>query len=261
MLKRVFIVGASVLTAGAWAGFLVGRSLWRTWGIAPNEAAEPLPGDDLVIEPVAVDTRGLDIAAPPEAVWPWLVQMGYGRAGWYSYDGIDMNHPSLDRIAPELQSLAVGDTMPTHPGGGFEVKVLDPGKALVLFTDRALMIRQQATSTETLAEASPNVRVTGAYLDKAMAGEFSGSWAFVLAPSESGGTRLIERFRIRMETPEMAPGPTRIARLMLGFGVFVMIRRQMLGIAARAEGRPDRVFPFAPAVPRPQPSGPSPQPA
>jgi hypothetical protein len=59
----------------------------------------------------------------------------------------------------------------------------------------------------------------------------------------------------------MAPGPTRFARLMLGFGVFVMIRRQMLGIAARAEGRPDRVLPFVTPVPRPQPSGASPQPA
>jgi hypothetical protein len=261
MLKRVFIVGASVLSASACAGFVIGRSLWRTWGIAPSEASEPLPGDDLVPEPDAFDTRGIDIAAPPEKVWPWLVQMGFGRAGWYSYDAVDMNHPSLDRIVPEFQGLAVGDTMPTHPGGGFEVKVLDPGKALVLYTDRDLMVKLATTSTETLAEASPNVRVTGAYLEKAMAGDFSGSWAFVLEPTASGGTRLIERFRIRMETPEMAPGPTRFARLMLGFGVFVMIRRQMLGIQARAEGRPDHVLPFRFAVPRPQPSMATTQPA
>src|SRR5688572_14283386 len=90
---------------------------WRRWGRQASDDG-PLPGDDLVADPTAVETRGIDIDATPEEVWPWLVQMGYGRAGWYSYDAVDMDMPSADRIRPELAGLAVGDVMPTHPGGG-----------------------------------------------------------------------------------------------------------------------------------------------
>jgi len=84
MLKRLFMAGAVFATGSAIAAFVAARTIWRTWGIDPAEQARALPGDDLVTEPIATETRGIDIAAPPAAVWPWLVQMGYGRAGWYS---------------------------------------------------------------------------------------------------------------------------------------------------------------------------------
>ena len=100
-----------------------------------------LPGDELVPTPTAIDTRGITIDAPPEAVWPWLVQMGYGRAGWYSYDRLDMRGKSVDTIVPKHQALAVGDLMPMSPEAGFEVKVLEPGRALVLYADTALIER------------------------------------------------------------------------------------------------------------------------
>lgn len=243
MLKRLFVFGAAIASAGAAIGFVKARAQFRTWGIDPIEAARPLPGDAIVPTAEAVDTRGIDIAAPPEKVWPWLVQMGYGRAGWYSYDDLDMNRPSADRIIPELQELKVGDIVPTHPGGGFEVREIKNKHFLVLYADRALVDAQAATTQEGagLEAASANVRVTGRYLDAAMRGEFHASWAFVLEPLPGGRTRLIERFRGRMEVPpeaEGVAGPPAIAARALLFGLFVMVRRQLLGIRDRVEGRP-----------------------
>ena len=141
MLKRLFVIGATAASVGAAIAYVKGRAAFRTWGVVPEEASRPLPGDDLVAEAEAIDTRGIDIAATPEEVWPWLVQMGYGRAGWYSYDELDMDHPSAERLIPELQHVKVGDVFPTHPGGGFEVKVVKPHKALVLYADRELVER------------------------------------------------------------------------------------------------------------------------
>lgn len=244
MLRKLFVIGAALASAGAAVGFVRGRTEFKRWGIDPAEQEKPLPGDELVADAQAIDTRGIDIGAAPERVWPWLVQMGYGRAGWYSYDELDMNRPSSDRIVPELQRLAVGDVVPTHPGGGFEVRVLEPGEALVLYADRALIEAQKASASGSIKEASVNVQATGMALEKTMQGDFTASWAFVLEPRADGGTRLIERFRGRMEmpaTPAGAPTPPRVpefAGKALVFGLFVMVRRQLLGIRDRAEGRP-----------------------
>jgi hypothetical protein len=237
MLKRLFVISAAIASAGAAFGFVQARAAFRTWGVDREEAERELPGDELVPEAEAIDTRGIDIAAAPDAVWPWLVQMGYGRAGWYSYDELDMDRPSAERIVPELQEINVGDVVPTHPGGGFEVRILQPGKALVLYSDRALVKAQAEAAGESLDSASGNVRATGAYLDASMPGDFQASWSFVLEPTPTG-TRLIERFRGRMEPVENRPAPPAIAGKALLFGLFVMVRRQMLGIRDRAEGRP-----------------------
>jgi hypothetical protein len=253
MVIRVLVIGAAAAAVAAVvAGVSAGRRLHETWGLDSVEGARLLPGDDIVGTADAVDTRGIDIDAPVGAVWPWLVQMGYGRAGWYSYDALDADQPSAHAIEDRWQQLAVGDVMPTHPGGGFEVRVLEPQHALVLYADRALVEAQerataggQGTSdgeqadapAQGLETASANVRATGAYLDKAVSGDFKASWAFVLEPRGDGGSRLIERFRASMELPEKAASFGRFAHTFLGFGVFVMVRRQMLGIKDRAEGR------------------------
>ena len=254
MVKRLFILGAAAASAGAAIGFSRARAEFRTWGIDPANAEKQLPGDELVPEAEAVDTRSLDIAAPPAAVWPWLVQMGYGRAGWYSWDQLDMNMPSTDRIVPELQHLAVGDVMPTHPGGGFEVRVIEPEQALVVYADRELMDAQAKAAPTGVEDASPNVRATGLYLEKAMQGDFQASWAFVLEPTPDGGTRLIERFRGRMPPVPAANGeakaPPKFAGTMLVFGLFVMVRRQLQGIRDRAEGRPISPSWFASMLPK-----------
>ena len=226
MFGRIVLVGTAI-SASAAAGFVVARREWRTWGIDADEAARALPGDDLVADATAVETRGIDLDAPPEAVWPWLVQMGYGRAGWYSYDSIDMDQASSRVISPDIATPVVGDVMPTHPGGGFVIKAIEPGRALVLYMDREIASRQ---ATEHLEPASQNVRATGRFMDAAAGGDFAASWSFVLEPTGSGGTRLIERARARMETPQ---GATAFLRPIFGFGVFVMMRRQLLGIRER----------------------------
>lgn len=242
MLKRLFVFGAALASAGAAIGLVKARAQFRTWGIDPEEASKPLPGDEIVADAEAVDTRGIDIAAPPSDVWPWLVQMGYGRAGWYSYDELDMDRPSADRIVPELQHLEIGDLLPTHPGGGFVVKVVEPKKALVVYADRAL-VQSQADDAraagQSVQDAPANVRATGAYLDAAMRGDFQASWAFILERRPEGRTRLIERFRGHMELPDEGPtfAPALAGKALL-FGLFVMVRRQMQGIRDRAEGRP-----------------------
>jgi hypothetical protein len=244
MFKRLFVFSAAMASAGAALGYVKVRAAFRTWGIDAAEAAKALPGDEIVPEAEAIDTRGIDIAAPVEAVWPWLVQMGYGRAGWYSYDELDMNRPSAEHIVPELQHAKVGDIFPTHPAGGFVAKIVKPGKALVLYADRELVDAQAHEAHEagvTIESASPNVRATGRYMNASMRGDFKASWAFVLEPRPDGTTRLIERFRGRMEVPaelEVPKVAPELAGKALLFGLFVMVRRQMLGIRDRAEGRP-----------------------
>ncbi len=229
--------------AAAWAGLRVARDAHSHWGVDASASATPLPGDDLVPEPDAIDTRVIDIDASVDAVWPWLVQMGYGRAGWYSYDALDMDQTSADSIDRRWQSLAVGDTMPTHPGGGFEVKVLEAPGSLVLYLDRAMVEAQEQAAKDGSGErpagagaATANVRATGTYLSQTMQGDFAASWAFRIEPRGVGKSRLIERFRVRMEAPPKAQRFMGLARGVLGYGVFVMTRRHMLGVKDRAEG-------------------------
>jgi hypothetical protein len=177
---------------------------------------------------VATDTRAIAIDAPPELVWPWLVQMGYGRGGWYSIDQLDMRGASATRIEDEWQRLAIGDVVPTHPGGGFEVKALEPNRTLVLYADTATM----RPSDETKEAGVPaGLAASGAFLSTTP-GDFAASWAFVLEPLGARQTRLIERVRYWG-----VPGNplSQVALSALGFGVFVMIQRQMVGIRTRSE--------------------------
>ena len=85
-------------TSRAWAiaglgGAVTGAILFarrvNRWGATAEELSRPLPGDDQVPDPLAASTRAVSVRAPASAVWPWLVQMGWRRAGWYSYDRID----------------------------------------------------------------------------------------------------------------------------------------------------------------------------
>jgi hypothetical protein len=248
-MRTRIIVGSAIAAAG-WAMFFGIRRWWLTWGIDPDEAARHLPGDDLVPEPTAVDTRGITIEAPPSTVWPWLVQMGYGRAGWYSYDAIDMRGTSATGILPEHQRLEVGDLLPTHPGGGFVVRVVEPEHALVVSMDPET-IRAQAEAASAASEEPTgedghepmpgNLKVAGAFLETTTSPDFHASWAFVLEPVEGGRTRLTERFRVTMQ--QAGPG-ARFGGAVLGFGVFVMVRRQLLGIRDRVERAEGSVEPL-----------------
>ena len=101
------------------------------WGATDEEVRRAMPGDDLVPD-AASTTRAITIAAPAEQVWPWLVQLGYGRAGWYSYDWIDNDgQPSADRILPELQQLQVGDQILMLREIGPRVREVEPNRFFV----------------------------------------------------------------------------------------------------------------------------------
>ncbi len=209
MRVRYMVAGAAI---GTMLGVTISRARrwWQTWGIETDEKTKVLAGDDVVTVPVASETRGITIEAAPEDVWPWLVQMGFARAGWYSYDRLDQRGKSVDGIVADWQTLKVGDIMPTHPGGGFEVVAMEPGRSLVLRSDTALVAAQAAAAdAEAKAKAKTKGPETGVADESVPAGlqasgailgatpqQFSASWAFVLEPMPGGRTRLIERFRV-----------------------------------------------------------------
>ena len=130
-------VGAGLVIAGAAAAvyFRVLRPWHLHWGATAEEASGEVAGDELIPGPDIVSTRVVEIGAPPSAIWPWLVQMGPGRGGAYTYDwierrlGIDIRN--TDRVIPELQHLKVGDEIPM-PGYTMRVEQLDPGQAMVV---------------------------------------------------------------------------------------------------------------------------------
>jgi hypothetical protein len=172
-----------------------------TWGATPEEVARPLPGDELLREADIVATRAIGIDAPPSAIWPWLVQMGPGRAGAYTYDRIEnlfgLNMHSADRIVPEWQRLEVGDVLRSREDRpGMRVEILEP--------ERLLSNRSEAADWV---------------------------WTFALAPGD-GSTRLISRNRIAMEG---ASAGRRLGMLVMEPGSLVMERKMLLGIKERAE--------------------------
>jgi hypothetical protein len=171
-----------------------------------TERRRPLPGDDFIPTPVETLTHAISIAAPPGLVWGWVVQMGAGtRAGWYSYDRLDNGgRESAARLIPELQEVAVGTVFPALPGitEGFVVHAFHAGHWLVL------------------AWPGPGERP-------------SVTWTFVLEP-DAVGTRLLVRARA-------GPGyrfrglPQWTSLIIVRLVHFLMERRQLLGIAQRAE--------------------------
>ena len=100
------------------------------WGANPQEAHTRLPGDDQVPKPILNATRATSINAPPKDVWPWLLQLGYRRAGWYAHDLFDNDGiPSADKILPQYQHLDIGQVIGEE---GFTVTELEPDRTLVL---------------------------------------------------------------------------------------------------------------------------------
>jgi len=214
------------------------RPWYETWGVDPADEGRLLPGDELIASPTAGDTRGIEIAAPAAAIWPWLAQMGLGRGGWYSYDALDMKGRSAEAIVPEWQSIAVGETVSVWPGGGFEVAQVEQDHALVLYLDDRIVAAQQQvgrdiaiTGVNATSERTPGLATSEAIL-RTQPRQFRASWAFVLDPIDGARTRLVERLRV--EYPAIGPW-NRITGPLFGTAVFLMTRRHMLGIRRRAE--------------------------
>ena len=133
----VVVGGAQVV--GTTLGAPVLRRRYNTWGATAAEVASPMPGDELVPNPRLGYTRAISISAAPAEVWAWLVQIGQGRGGLYSFDGLEnlarCDIHSTDRIHPELQSLAEGDLIRLGAPQGypcFRVASVEPGASLVL---------------------------------------------------------------------------------------------------------------------------------
>jgi hypothetical protein len=102
------------------------------WGATPEEVTRAMPGDDIQPRPIFNATRAITINARPEQVWPWLVQIGYKRAGWYGYDWVDnAGIASAKRIVPEWQHVRVGDKVPIWEGINFTVTAFEPNRYLV----------------------------------------------------------------------------------------------------------------------------------
>lgn len=203
-LARLLRGGGVFLTVASWAYLLWLRRWHLRWGATDEELMRPMAADERVPHPALETTRALTIDAPPEAVWPWLAQMGHRRGGWYAYDWLDnFGVPSARRVIPELQDLRVGDRIaPTQRG--FVVASLEPPRSLVL--------------------ESRDER-----------GRVLLSWSFLLVPLEPGRTRFIERIRGIYDA--------NLKGLLMYLAVepadFVMMRRQMLNLKRRAERRRD----------------------
>ena len=224
LIRAALLAVISAMVAAAIAYIVAIRPKVRAWGVQPGEGDLPLPGDDLIPDPSAVETRGITINGSPASVWPWLVQMGYERGGWYSYDAMDQKHPPAERILPEFQSLNAGDILPFGVGSGFRAAVVEPERALVLDLDTDLARAQldQAIAEGKIPEPSKRTSFP----------DFAVSWTFFLKPTEDGQTRLIERFRAK--APGNAAAKAVLGEIM-GTGIVLMTRKQMLGIKERVE--------------------------
>ena len=146
-----------------------------------------------------------------------------------------MKGTSAERILPEFQHVAPGETMPTHAGGGFMVKIVEPSRALVLYSDTELVRAQQAAAQAAgQADELSTAGLKGSdAMERASYPEFAASLAFFLQPIADEKTRLIERFRVR--TPGSGPARAVLGEVM-GTGIVLMSRKQLLGIKARVEG-------------------------
>jgi len=188
---------------------LVIRPWFLHWGATDAEWTRRLPGDEIVAAPLTQCTRAITVNAPPERVWPWLVQLGQGRGGFYSYTSLEnlvgCQMVNADRIHPGWQNVKVGDGVLFHPTAPpVPVAVVEPNHAFVL------------------GAASPAPNAPFSTVD----------WAFILEPVADGRTRMLFRWRASFE-------PTFTNYLTMKYLLepihFIMERRMMLTIKELAE--------------------------
>jgi hypothetical protein len=197
------------------------RSRRVKWGATDAEVQRSLPGDDLITHPKWQYTNAITIEAPVTDVWPWLVQIGQGRGGWYSYEwlenlvGCDIHN--ADRIIQEFQHLEVGDSLRLAADmPGYPVAIVEPGRAIVLYSD------SRTGPTPVPAPSKP--------------GDYCAStWGFFLEETEGSRTRFISRLRNDYN-------PRIMNRLLYGPALVepvstAMQRKMLRGIKQRAEAR------------------------
>jgi hypothetical protein len=182
---------------------LVYLDFWRPWqlrwGATAEEVARPMLGDGVVSRPSFNATRAVTVNARPEHIYPWIAQMGLGRAGWYSYDVLDnLGRESAETVVAEWQVVKPGDMVPMSPDG---------------------------TQGMLVKEFEPDVRML--WWD----GKGDTTWLWELCPIDEGGTRLITRVRMRYRWVSLAAA----FNLLIEFADWPMMRKCILGIKRRAE--------------------------
>jgi hypothetical protein len=171
--------------------------IFQFWGATKEEIESSVIGDDICKNATLVATRSITIAAPPQDVFPWIRQMGFGRAGWYSYDWLDnLGRKSASTIHDEWQSVESGDKVPSGPIA-FTASIVDSPRHFVL-------------EIRTKGKKSPSLHFTLAYELR----------------DHPQGTRLVTRMRSHTNLPF----GSLCEKLVLGPGDGVMLRRQLLNI-------------------------------
>jgi hypothetical protein len=177
------------------------RSWHRRWGATDEEVRAVMPGDELIGDVAYVATRAITIDAAPAAVWPWLVQVGCLKAGFYANDLLDnLGHPSAREILPELQHLEIGQWVPMSPTPSDTTAFKVAG-----FEENRWLLWQQPLST----------------------------WSWTLTELPGGRTRLLTRLRVHLDWSHKAISVLSV--VLNELGDFPMMRRMLLGIRERAE--------------------------
>jgi hypothetical protein len=217
LLRRVGTAIFLAIAAVALYGTFV-RSWMRNWGASEEEVRAELPGQSAAANPQYQARRAITINAPAEEVWQWLVQIGQGRGGFYSYDWLEnlfnLDIHSADRIVPEFQNLALGDFIAAEPNHavGWTVTGIDTHRSLVL------TVSIEGTASADAPELDPDV--------------FSGVWIFHLNPIDGSSCRLVADFRADFKP---GPLPTVVPVMLLEPVHFIMERKMLLGVRERAE--------------------------
>ncbi|HVB74122.1 MAG TPA: hypothetical protein VNE38_11265 [Ktedonobacteraceae bacterium] len=212
LVSGLIALGAGTAAVGAY--LLVFLPWQRRWGATGEEVQRTLPGDEQISHPDTQWTRAITVKAKASDLWPWLLQIGQGRGGYYSYRWLEkllgLKVEDADQINPAWQHLKAGDILPAEPdGSGYRVITVEPGRALVLGAQE----KDEAVSRS----------FTRLYL--------AFTWAFVLEEGAHGQTRLITRMRAQTRRSLLAA----LAFLFIDFGAFLLKRRMLLGIKQRAE--------------------------
>jgi len=195
------LIGRVIAAYALWA-----RPYQLHWGATDEEVKQAMPGDQLDPHPEFLATRAITIAGTPEEIWPWLIQMGYGRAGFYGYDimenlGSPRGIRSADRILPEFQHFKAGDEVPISPVARMVFYDIEPDRYIIW-----------AGKTEVVP----------------------GGFTWALYPLDKGHTRLVSRIRWSYHWAQ--PGLLTLD-LFTEFADHLAVRKVLQGVKERVESR------------------------
>jgi len=207
--RRIALVLDALAAIPLWVAAPFVRGWHLCWGATGDEVHSSMPGDDIVPRAQFSATRAITVDAAPERVWPWIVQLGYRRAGFYTYDLIDnAGQPSADQIIAEYQHVAVGDPMPMfHEAHGLAIAY-----RVAAFESNAWLLWVHRPHEKDDPDST---------------------WSWRLTPLQGGRTRLVTRMKqdYRWHTLRLAL----FNLILMECGDFAMERRMLKGIKKRAE--------------------------